>query len=109
MYTWTGLWPNIIDNSLPNFALKKNKKKENKKITFCLILREHDQHIQKASKPLLYEVDNHRLISFLSRKREIRKKNTTNPSKDPSFLIKLHCIPSPLEVTTVLFLRSQIL
>lgn len=39
---------------------------------------------------------------FIVNKHEVKKKNTTNPSKDPSFLIKLHPILSPLEVTTIM-------
>ena len=39
---------------------------------------------------------------FIVKKHEVMKKNTTNPSIDPSFLIKLHPIPSPLEVTTIM-------
>ena len=39
---------------------------------------------------------------FIVKKHEVMKKNTTNPSTDPSFLIKLHPIPSPLEVTTIM-------
>ena len=74
-----------------------------------MILGEHDQHIQKVHKALLYKVGNHRLISLLSRKMKIKQKNITNPSKDPSFLNKFHLIPSPLEVATIMFLRSQIL
>lgn len=69
------------------------------------MILEHDLHIQKVHKALLYEVGNHRHINhdlFIVKKHEVMKKNTTNPSIDPSFLIKLHPIPSPLEVTTIM-------
>ena len=110
LYSCTGFWPNIID-TIPSPVLSWRKQEKGKqKINFCLIFGVlHDQHIQKVRKALLHKVGNHRLISLLSRKMKIKQKNITNPSKDPSFLNKFHLIPSPLEVTTIMFLRSQIL
>ena len=49
-----------------------------------MILGEHNQHIRKVHKPLLYEVDNYRLISLLSRNMKIRKKHY-QPFKRPTF------------------------
>ena len=65
----------------PQFCLEEKQEKGKQKIKFCLILGEHDQHIQKVHKALLCEVDNNRLISLLSRKMKIKQKNITNPAK----------------------------
>ena len=86
----------------PQFCLEGKQERGKQKIIFFLILGGHDQHIQKVHKALLYEVGNQRLISSLSRNMKLRKRTQPNPLKDTSFLIKLHPIPSPLEVTTVM-------
>ena len=43
------------------------------------------------------------------RNMKLRKRTQPNPSKDTSFLIKLHPIPSPLEVTTVMTSNNHFL
>ena len=58
LYSWTGFWPNIIDMIPSQFCLEEKQEKGKQKIKFCLILGEHDQHIQKVHKALLYEVVN---------------------------------------------------
>ena len=78
LYSWTGFWPNIIDMIPSQFCLEEKQEKGKQKIKFCLILGEHDQDIQEVHKTLLYEVDNYRLISLLSRNMKIRK--TTLPT-----------------------------
>ena len=47
--------------------------------------------------------------SLIVKKLKIKKNNIINPSKDPGFLVRLHPICSPLEITTILTPNSHFL